>query len=103
MNGLQERIAYEVGIAPEQVGRVLELFALETHRTFYELEHDPLVELRFNSSPMVFFHFLGVLRAWAEDTHEEHFAEEYLCRLGPASDWQPFSDQMADWKRPEER
>ena len=52
---------------------------------------------------MAFFHFLGVLRSLAEIADGEFHPEEYLLRMGIQEDWQPFSSQMANWKRPEER
>ncbi len=103
MKDLQNQIAEEVRITREQVVRVLELFALETHRSFYELRCDPIGELPWNTSSMSFFHLLGVLRSLAEMSDGEFHPEEYLLRMGSREDWQPFSDQMASWKRPEER
>ena len=103
MKELQDQIAKEVGITQEQVDRVLELFAFETHRSFYEAKADRLVELYWNSSPMAFFHLLGILRAWTEDQDQKTIADEYLRRLAPYEHWQPFSGQMDGWKRPEER
>ena len=91
MNDLQNKIAQELGITREQVVQVLEMFALETHRSFYELRHDPIGELRWNTSPMAFFHFLGVLRSLAEIADGEFHPEEYLLRMGTQEDWQPFS------------
>jgi hypothetical protein len=103
MNDLQDKVAQELGITREQVVQVLEMFALETHRSFYELRHDPIGELRWNTSAMAFFHFLGVFRSLAEIADGEFHPEEYLLRMGTQEDWQPFSSQMATWKRPEER
>jgi len=103
MKDLQDQIAEEIGIAREQVVRTLELFAVATHRSFYELDQNVFGKLRWNTSPMAFFHLLGVLSSFAEMVDGEFHPEEYLLRLGSSEDWQPFSDQMANWKRPEER
>ncbi len=100
---LQEQIANEVGITGKQVCRVLELFALETHRSFHEVRRDPIAELLWNSSPMAFFHFLGSLRNFAEMEGGEFHPEEYLLRMGVRADWEQFSDQMGGWTLPKDR
>ena len=103
MKFLLDQIAEELRITPEQVVRVIEMYALETHRSFYELRSDPIGELRCNTSAMAFFHFLGALRSFTEMGDGEFHPEEYLLRMASCDDWQPFSNQMAGWKRPEER
>ena len=103
MKDLQDQVAEELGITREQVVRTLELFALATHRSFYELDQNAIGKLWSNTSSMAFFHLLGVFRVFAEMVDGEFHPEEYLLRMGSSEDWQPFSDQMAHWKRPEER
>jgi hypothetical protein len=49
MKDIQEQIAQELQITREEVVQVLELFALETHRSFYERRSDPIGELRWNT------------------------------------------------------
>lgn len=95
----QEQIASEVGITGEQVRHVIELFACETHRVFFEMESDPYAEVLWNSSPMAFFHLLGVFSLSAHHADGEFHPEEYLLRLHEKETWEPFSDQMRDWKR----
>jgi hypothetical protein len=94
---LQEQIASELGITSEQVRRVIELFACETHRTFFEMKSDAYLQILWNSSSMAFFHLMGVLALSARNAGGEFPPEEYLLRLGPREKWKPFSDQMGEW------
>jgi hypothetical protein len=98
---LKDQIASEVGITSEQVRHVIEIFACETHRTFFEMKNDPYVQILWNTSPMGFFHLLGTLALSAENLGGEFHPEEYILRIGEAEEWQAFSDQMKDWIRPQ--
>jgi len=103
MKNFQQEIATQVGISPKQVIRVLELFALEMHRSFYELREDPYAALLRKASSMAFFHLMGALEKSVDTCGGELHATEYLLRLGQRSDWQLYSDQMKEWKTQEER
>ena len=96
---LQEQIASQVGITGEQVRLVIELFATETHRVFFEMKSDPYAEVFWNSSSMAFFHLMEAFALSAHHAGGEFHPEEYLLRLQEKETWQPLSDQMREWKR----
>jgi hypothetical protein len=76
-----------------------EHFALDLHGCFYELRVDPYVEILWKMSSLGFLHLIGALERSARVCGGQHVAVgEYLPRLGQRSGWQPYSDQMNEWK-----
>jgi hypothetical protein len=94
--------ASNLGLEASTVASVLDEFMLQLHRGLVEYEGfngDYIGENLSHRMPkQAFFHLLGFLDRFSERYEwEPGTAHEYLARLGPRADWQPFSHQLGGW------
>ncbi len=93
-----------------EVAAVVDEIMLQLHRAEFERNEvkggDYLgvsqIGTLFRALPrQAFFHFLGFYEFMQRDQAEweRGYANEYLMRLAPRSEWLPFSHQMSGWKR----
>lgn len=101
--------AENLGMETSMVAAVVDEFMLQLHRAQFERNEEKggdymgvsqIGSLFRALPPQAFFHFLGFYEFMQRDQAEweRGYANEYLMRLAPRSDWLPFSHQMSGWK-----
>lgn len=105
-----QSVATNLGMEQSEVAAVIDEFMLQLHRAQFERNEEEggdylggsQIGTLFRALPrQAFFHFLGSYEFMQRDQAEweRGYANEFLMRLAPRSEWIPYSHQMSGWKK----
>ncbi|MBS0349077.1 MAG: hypothetical protein JSR69_21740 [Proteobacteria bacterium] len=110
VDSIIQATAKNLGMDTSDVAAVANELMLQLHRAQFERNEvegadymgASQIGTLFRALPRkAFFHFLGFYEHMqlGQTEWEQGYASEYLARLAPRNEWQPYTHQMSGWKK----